>query len=103
MSEPHEDAKKTNKFLGGLNNPWRLTIDLNEVPTEFDIDTGVEVSVISDSSHEKVGSPLLSAPDRKLKGPSNRSLPVAGQFTGVLKREVQQEIYVVKNLYCNLL
>ena len=58
--ELHEDAKKTNKFLRGLdsneitNNPWRLTIDLNEVPTEFDIDTGAEVSVISESSHEKV-------------------------------------------------
>ena len=51
VSELHEDAKMTNKFLGGLNsneitnNPWRLTIDLNEVPTEFDIDTGAEVSV----------------------------------------------------------
>lgn len=40
-------------FLGGVdsqdtaNNPWRLSLLLNDTPTEFNIDTGVEVSVIS--------------------------------------------------------
>ena len=99
-------------FLGGVdsnnltNNPWRLSISLNSVPVEFDIDTGAEVSVISESGHKEIGSPPLSLPDRRLKGPSNRPLPVTGCFTGVLKhgeQEVQQEMFVVKNLCHNLL
>ena len=107
----HED---TNTFLGGVstpetdnnNNPWRMSIRLNNTPTEFDIDTGAEVSVISKTRHDEIGHPPLASPDRVLRGPSNRCLPVLGQFKGVLKRgnhDVQQEIFVVQNLSRNLL
>ena len=85
---------------------WRLSLLLNGVHTEFDIDTGAEVSVISESQHQRIGSPFLSPPGKRLRGPSNYSLPVTGCFTGVLKcgsQEVQQEIYVVKNLHRHLL
>ena len=84
------------------SNMWKLSLLLNGVHTEFDIDTGAEVSVISESQHQRIGSPFLSPPGKRLRGPSNYSLPVTGCFTGVLKRgiqEVQQEIYVVKNLH----
>ena len=73
---------------------------------QFDIDTGAEVSVISESQHQKIGSPFLSPPGKRQRGPSNYSLPVTGCFTGVLKRgsqDMQQEIYVVKNLHRHLL
>ena len=109
VREIHED---TNTFLGGVstpetdNNPWRMSIRLNNTPTEFDIDTGAEVSVISKTRHDEIGHPPLASPDRVLRGPSNRCLPVIGQFKGVLKRgnhEVQQEIFVVQNLSRNLL
>ena len=76
------------------------------MPTEFDIDTGAEVSVISEKQHKVIGSPSLSPASRRLRGPSNYSLPVTGCFTGILKRgsqEVHQEIFVVKNLRCQLL
>lgn len=75
-------------------------------PTEFDIDTGAEVSVISKARYEKIGSLSLSLPGKTLRGPTNYSLPVTGCFTGVLKhgnQEVQQDIFVVKNLRRHLL
>ena len=89
-----------------VNNSWRLSLPLNGVLTEFDIDTGAQVSVISETQHQKIGSPFLSPPAKRLRGPSNYSLPVTGCFTGVLKRgsqEVQQDFYVVKNLCRHLL
>ena len=49
-------------------------------------------------------TPLSSG--RRLKGPSNQLLPVTGRFTGTLthgEREVQQEMFVIKNLCHNLL
>lgn len=108
--EVHQEGPNT--FLGGLDtqdsarNLWRVSLLLSGVSTEFDIDTGAEVSVISETQHQKVGSPSLSLSGKRLRGPSNHSLPVIGCFTGVLKRgsqEVQQEIFVVKNLRRHLL
>ena len=99
-------------FLGGVDtqgtpdNPWRLSLMLNGTPTEFEINTGAEVTAISKERHEKIGSPPLSRPSQTLKGPSDYSLPVTGCFTGLLKRgsqEVQQQIYVVRNLRRQLL
>jgi len=69
-----------------VRNLWRVSLLLNGVSTEFDIDTGAEVSVISETQHQKVGSPSLSLSGKRLRGPSNHSLPVIGCFTGVLKR-----------------
>ena len=99
-------------FLGGvdtqgtLDNPWRLSLMLNGTPTDFEIDTGAEVTAISKERHEKIGSLPLSRSSQTLKGPSDYSLPVTGCFTGLLKRgsqEVQQQIYVVRNLRRQLL
>ena len=110
VGEVHQEDPNT--FLGGLDtqdsarNLWRVSLLLNGVSTEFDIDTGAEVSVISETQHQKVGSPSLSLSGKKQRGPSNHSLPVIGCFIGVLKRgcqEVQQEIFVVKNLRRHLL
>ena len=110
VGEVHQDDP--NEFLGGVDtrdtvsNSWRLSLLLNGVLTEFDIDTGAEVSVISETQHQKIGSPFLSPPAKRLRGPSNYSLPVTGCFTGALKRgsqEVQQDVYVVKNLHRHLL
>ena len=100
-------------FLGAITyqsaetaNPWAVTLRLNDKPMEFHIDTGAEVTVISKLTHEKIGSPPLSPSSRTLRGPSSHVLPVYGQFTGILRqgdREVEQEIYVVKQLHKPLL
>ena len=50
-------------FLGAVgdtaNSPWSVTIDVNETPIELHIDTGAEVTVISEEIRRKVGHPAL--------------------------------------------
>ena len=60
-------------FLGavgtGRNNSWQVTLQLNDNPTEFQIDTGAEASIISERIYQKIGSPLLSQVTQTFKGP----------------------------------
>ena len=57
-------------FLGTLtkqgddpnSSPWAVTVSLNGKPTQFEIDTGAEVSVILQKAHREIGSPKLAIP-----------------------------------------
>ena len=109
----HSDTEE-DLFLGGLTvgsedlhkNPWSIVLSLNGKPTKFEIDTGAEVTVISERAHQNIGSPKLRPPQKTLRGPSNQELFVKGQFTAKLKnsdREVEQELFVVKDLHRHLL
>lgn len=73
----------------------------------FKIDTGAEVTAISDQTYNELPHrPQLNTPSKTLRGPSSRVLEVAGQFKSNLKHkdnESVQEIYVVKGLKNNLL
>ena len=107
----HLEHKEQSEFLGAIasqdtSSSWSVTLLLNRVPTELLIDTGAEVTVISEHTHTTIGSPLLLPPLRSLKGPSNYSLPVKGYFQGTLNlagKETSQDIYVVKRLHQQLL
>ena len=112
VAEVHRESDTAdNALLGHLSerpskSPWSVTLSLNGKPTQFEIDTGAEVTVISPQTHKDIGSPKLHPPQRILRGPSNRKLQVKGQFTGKLcrgKKEVEQQLYVVKNLRRQLL
>ena len=109
-SSPAESESFMGSLTGGgsdpRGSPWEVTVSLNDNPTKFEIDTGAEVSVISRKAHQEVGSPTLSPPKKILRGPGNHKLAVKGQFTAKLKlgnREVEQELFVVRNLHKNLL
>lgn len=81
-----------------------LLLDSREV--EFKLDTGAEVTVISETMYETLGAPLLEKPSKALYGPTHQSLKVLGQFTGTLKhqdRSSTQAVFVVRNLKMNLL
>ena len=70
------------------------------------IDTGAEVTVISEHTHDAISKPPLSPPPWSLKGPSNHALPVTGHFSGTIKlgaQEAHQDVYVVKRLHQQLL
>ena len=82
-----------------------MNLYLNDIPLEFKIDTGAEVTVIPESVATPFQS-LLQASSRGLQGPGKTSLQVCGQFTGTLRKDthaVKEEIYVVKNLHTPLL
>ena len=65
---------------------------------EFQIDTGAEVTVISERDFKRLGEVTLLPSQRILRGPNQTSLSVKGQFSGKLrvgKRATEQTIYVV--------
>ena len=87
-------------------NPWEVTITLNEVPVQFKIDTGADVSAIPESVFKQLQDVSLTHSDRRLTGPSQHQLQVAGQFTATLKygtKKTTEKIFVVKQLQQSLL
>ena len=96
-------------FLGavGDNDPgesWTATLLVNKIPIDFHIDTGAEVTLISQSAYKAIGSPPLFVSRKNLKGPSGNNLPVDGWFHGTLATrcpqqcETKQEVYVIGQL-----
>ena len=89
------------------DNPWVVTISINESPVEFKIDTGADVSVISESTYKALNREMSLMPASKsLTGPSCQPLNVCGQFTGTLRHVAytsKEEIFVVKTLQMSLL
>ena len=59
------------------HNSWSVILQLNSVPVKFHIDTGAEVTIISESIYKKVSSLSLCEPDQTLHGPSNQTLPAS--------------------------
>lgn len=69
---------------------------MNHNLTEFQIDTGAEASIISEGTHKKIGSLLLSQVTPMFKGPDQSILPILRRFTGRLRKDdvkVEQEIF----------
>ena len=82
-------------------DPWTVDVLLNDCRIEFQIDTGADVSVISEEQYQKLKVPELKHSNKSLIGPSQDKLPVCGQFIGTLTYKnstVTQDVYVVKGL-----
>ena len=87
-------------------DPWTVNIFLNEYPIEFQIDTGADVTVISEDQYQKLKIPGLQLPSKSLVGPSQDKLQVCGKFIGTLtykSNTVKQDVYVVKGLRKSLI
>ena len=106
-NDPHsqEDA-----FLGTVGdqkeNPWEAKARLNGAFLRFQIDTGAEVSVISERDFQRVRNAALLLTQKHLRGPNRERLPVLGQFTGTIcigNRVSKQTIYVIRGLQKQLL
>ena len=105
LSDSEEDT-----FLGAVNSDrgtvWRTNVKLQGREIVFKMDTGAEVTVISDSVYHTLNNVRLEESSRSLYGPAHQSLEVMGQFNGKLKRGKRshsEKIYVVKDLHNNLL
>ena len=85
---------------------WMTTLSLNGHSIICKLDTGAEVTAISDDAYSLLGSPNLTTPEKTLYGPSQQQLEVMGQFPGSLTHNglsVTQPVFVVKGLKTNLL
>ena len=96
------DKTEPDAFLGSVgNNPWTVDLKLEDSPVTFCIDTGAEVTVISEETLKDAGSPTLKSPKRKLRGPDDHPLAVLGQWRGALEHAskwTKETIFVVEGL-----
>ena len=70
------------------------------------MDTGAEVTAITEQSFQSIGSPCLQKPQKQLRGPNKHPLDVVGTFTTTVSyknKSCSTDIYVVRNLAHNLL
>ena len=85
---------------------WSITLQLGRKDVSFKLDTGAEVTAISDSLYKLLGRIKLQKPSKILHGPARQTLDVLGQFTETLtykNKSVSQAVFVVRGLKCNLL
>ena len=70
------------------------------------LDTGAEVTAVSQETHQHLGKPPLQTPDKLLCGPCRQPLQVLGQFLGQLTHKAQvsqKQVFVIKGPKTNLL
>ena len=85
---------------------WTATVLLGATEVEFKLDTGAEVTAISEATYKKLEAVPLEKTSKALDGPTHQSLKVLGQFTGTLEHQGSsstQTVFVVQDLRSNLL
>lgn len=96
-------------FLGTVSSdgePWLITLKVNEDTAVFKIDTGADVTVLSEEIFHKGQFPQLESTKKVLQGPGRTPITVRGKFSvsiGTENKSTTQEVYVVPDLKCNLL
>ena len=91
---------------GDRNDVWTITLSLEGKPVTLHIDTGAEVTVITERMWKRVGQPKMSTPDKTLRGPDSHTITTLGKFTGTFTlgaRQTKGEIYVARGLSRSLL
>ena len=85
---------------------WNCTVLLNDHEVPFKVDTGAEVTVISEDSWKSLGLSEMKPPTKKLHGPDRQPLKVRGEIHATLSyrgRQCIQPVFIVKHLQHNLL
>ena len=85
---------------------WMTSVKLGGTPTEFKLDTGAEVTAISERTYNSLQGVTLQPATKSLYGPANQALKVLGQFKGNLahkEHSLLETVYVVRGLRNNLL
>ena len=106
----HEVEAEDPAFLGALinssDNSWTSILRIAGKRIQFKLDTGAEVTAISETTYHKLDKIPLQKSSRSLQGPAGQSLTVLGQFTrrvSYAKRSSNEVIFVVCGLKNNLL
>ena len=84
---------------------WNVQLFVDNKEVSFKLDTGAEVTAITEQSYQSIGSPCLQKPQKQLRGPNNRPLDVIGTITttmSYMNKSCSTDIYVVRNLVHNL-
>ena len=97
-------------FLDTVSNSgeksWLISIKVNNIDVKFKLDTGAEVTAISEETFQLLNNCTLGHPEKNLYGPSRQPLEGLGKFEGKLAYDNKltiQPVYVVNKLKMNLL
>ena len=85
---------------------WTVNIEINGQHMTFKLDTGAEVTAITESTLAKLGNVKLSPVTKSLCGPDRKPLEVTGRVKATLcsnSHKCDHEVYVIKELKNNLL
>ena len=92
---------------GIKGNIWKVQIAISDNVVIFKVDTGAEVTVLSDTTWKILNlSELLQNPEISLCGPDSAALKVLGKAVLTLThngRQCTQPVFIVKNSKNNLL
>ena len=89
-------------------NTWTSTLQIAGKKIQFKLDTGAEVTAVSEATYRNLRRVNLQKANRPLRGPAGQPLKVLGQFTKKIthnksKTSSSEVIYVVQGLKSNLL
>ena len=97
-------------FLGAMSITGEssriISIQLEGKQMSFKLDTGAEVSAISDIAYKTLGNITLKKPAKILVGPTKNALKVLGQFVDTFQigeKTSTETVFVVSGLKSNLL
>ena len=101
------DTAYLNTLTSGKDDScWKSNIMIEGINVPFKLDIGAEVTVVSQNVLELLGPNRIRDTSKRLCGPDQKPLPVAGEMMLTLKykdRSTVQTVYVVKHLSQNLL
>ena len=105
----NQDSDMDTIFLGALDSgqsSWKVEAKVNGHPISFKLDTGAEVTAMSEQDYRTLGAIPLKPSTLALYGPAQQALNVKGQFRGKLaigQKTSTETIYVIRGLKTNLL
>ena len=98
----HYDMAFLNVIGTDQATTWNCTVLVNGHEVPFKVDTGAEITVISEDLWTSLGMSELKTPTKKLHGPDSKPLKVRGELHATLQyrgRQCTQPIFVVKHLH----
>ena len=108
-----EEEESESFFLGSVSSdadPWTVDIGIMDKDVTFKLDSGADVTVVSQNVLNNIFSgtqqPVLQKAEKLLYGPGRNPLDVSGFVRLQLRRGTKQtaeKVYVVKNLRTPLL
>ena len=105
--QQYEDVKYLDTVENINGNMWELQVRIGQNSIKFKVDTGAEVTVLSEATWNSLNqTEPLQPPDTTLCGPDRTRLIVLGKISLTLTHEEScctQPVYIVKNITNNLL
>ena len=103
-SESLDDFAFLNTIGSDCDAFWTCIISVSGQDIPFKVDTGAEVTVVSEK-YAKILSRDLKPPSKRLHGPASQPLSVLGEIQATLTykdKQATQTIFVLRNLQHNL-